>query len=317
MKKMRKNVGIIVMMMMLVLFTVGCDGVGPGGTGGPGGPGNQGVNNEAPPTSGKLTITGLGTYNGSYIIVRGGEVMLFAGGGIDTSEDFTYIGTQISNGTAVLDVWKIVNVNSAGFELESYDGNDQNAVFNVLILSGSTYPPRSNEAANALLNSVNFSNGIATAAISNIMPIAIVNLGNGIEGHMDARHDEEGDNGYISLRLYDHTFAIEGYDEDYEGDFELYVDGNLVPFSNNLSLDVSNSYIDFYYSDTDLLTAGESCDIQIKYTANPERPIKVWIPEAEDWEDYYDDGVWDEIPANAATLGSFDTGVKTVIVGEW
>ncbi len=265
--------------------------------------------------SGKLTITGLEDYNGNYIFGFGGVYdeeteegsTLYAAGGVNISEG-TIIGTRISNGSAVLNVWGEVYGGGGVPELISYSGNDQNVEFDMEILSVSTWPSsESNVVAIAWLDSVNFSNGIATAVISNIIPFVKVNLGNGIEGYLGARHAMEGYYGHIEINFYDYTFATEGYVEDYEQDFELYVDGNLVPFSNNLSLYVGSSYIDFNYYDTDLLTAGESSNIRIKYTANPERPIKYWIPDRD-----ADD--WDVPPANAATLGSFDTGVKTVIV---
>ncbi len=152
-----------------------------------------------------------------------------------------------------------------------------------------------------------FSNGSATAAISNIVPVVQVNL-NGIEGSLNAYHDEEDNDGYIDIDFYDYAVAIKGYTANYKQDFNLYVDGNLVS-SDIFSLSIGGSYIEFYYDNTDLLTIGESYDIRIVYTANPARPIKVWIPEN-------DDDWWDEPPAGADTLGSFDTGTKTVIVTE-
>ena len=59
MKNMYKAFGIIIMAVIIVLLAVGCGGTGNG---------NPGTDNIAPPTSGKLTITGLEDYNGAYII---------------------------------------------------------------------------------------------------------------------------------------------------------------------------------------------------------------------------------------------------------
>ncbi len=313
MKNMYKAFGIIIMAVIIVLLAVGCGGTGNG---------NPGTDNIAPPTSGKLTITGLEDYNGAYIIAEGyvgynPEKYLYAGGGMNFSE-WTFIGTRISNGQATLNVWEGVfeevydEYDDEYYDdwtgLKSYSGNDQNVGFYVMIFNGSTFSSGgSNEAADGQVYPVNFSNGSATVAISNIVPVVKVNLGNGIEGSLSAY--DGGYGGYIDIYFYGHAIAKDGYSKDYEQDFELYVDGELMPFSHTLSLFIDDEgFIGFNYYNTDLLTVGESTNIRVKYTANVARPIKVWIPKNDD--------DWYVPPANAATLGSFDTGVKTVIVKE-
>lgn len=308
MKNRYKAFGIIIM-MIIVLLAVGCGGTGTG---------NPKTSNNVPSTRGRLTITGLGDYDGYYIAAFGNagydeetgetDVEFFAGGGLKLP-DWTYIGTRISNGQAVLNVWEeLYDDNDEEFiGLNSYSGNDQNAEFYVIIFSGSTLGENNNyknETAYAEVHSVNFSNGTATAAISNIVPVVKLTL-NGMDGSLSAYHDEEDNDSSIEIYFYDHNVAIEGYNyNDYKQDFKLYVSGNLVS-SDIFSLNIEGGFIEFHFNNTDLLTIGESCSIRIEYTANGARPIKVWLGDEEEDE---------PPPANAATLNSFDTGTKTVIV---
>ncbi len=163
MKNMFKVFGIIIT-VMIVLLAVGCGGITPKDPDG---------DNEAPSTSGRLTVTGLDAYNGYYIIAQGAtndEEMLFAGRGINISKE-TFTGTKIVSGQAVLNVWKVIHEDDETPELKSYNGSNW-AGFYAYIFRDSIFSPENDIAKGGVyageIYPVIFSNGVATAAISNV-----------------------------------------------------------------------------------------------------------------------------------------------------
>jgi len=91
-------------------------------------------------TDGQLTISGLDTYNGEWVMAFGdldsSTDSLAAAVSIDLISD-TGKCAKISNGSAVLKVWKI-DENDLDPPLKNYTGNDY-SIFNVFIISEETF----------------------------------------------------------------------------------------------------------------------------------------------------------------------------------
>ena len=74
-------------------------------------------------TTGQLTVTGLGTYNGKWIIAQGiNEAYTLSINAADsiTTPTITITGAEISGGSATLKVWKATSET----HLSNYNGND-------------------------------------------------------------------------------------------------------------------------------------------------------------------------------------------------
>jgi len=77
--------------------------------------------------SGKLTLTGLESFNGKYIVISGSneDKTLFLAAAASVDEDAqTAKGVKIKNGKAVMNVWIAETVNNVKFTFKPYKGND-------------------------------------------------------------------------------------------------------------------------------------------------------------------------------------------------
>jgi hypothetical protein len=282
-----------VMLVILLALTLACVSCDNGSTGGGGGIA----------TNGKLTITGLESYNGYYIFARGAteSADFWAAENLNPKYGI-YAVTKISNGSATLKVWQVDENGTY-----AYSGNDQNVVFDVYIYSTAT-PSIDNRLAEGGTEKINFTDGVGSGSINKINPIPIVDIGNGIKARIKAYHYgpyNSTEQSYILLDFNSHCVAVDG-NGDYKQDFEVKVDGQIL---SSYYIDISGEDIRFTSPDKDLITAGVEYSIQIKYTANPDRKIKVWIPKNDDdhWEP---SGAYD-------ILKSFDTEEKTVTADSW
>jgi hypothetical protein len=135
--------------------------------------------------TGSLTITGLGAYDGKYVIAMGGgdgegdEVALFAGNSFNINhekETITGTGTQINGGTVTLKVWEASEEEG---DLIGYNGNDavdvfflilKNPTVNVIALSenllDNTELKKLGVVALGVEENVKFKNGVATVSAS-------------------------------------------------------------------------------------------------------------------------------------------------------
>jgi len=121
-------------------------------------------NVNASATGGRITITGLGAYNGKYVTASGGNsdssvVLTAADDFAGTASSPIVVGGQVSGGRVTLKVWKV-----QGNSAVNYTGNDSGIMLAVGIyskqqLSGSERP----DAAG--LMTVNFSSGTASGVV--------------------------------------------------------------------------------------------------------------------------------------------------------
>jgi hypothetical protein len=113
---------------------------------------------EVEDTSGKVTITGLASFNGKYVMAAGEYIGQYpnyvAGTEIDTSGSINF--GLVSNGQVVLRVWKASNELT---KFSNYTGSDQSVIFQVRLHNGSTTNPSSSVVGTA---TVNFTNGTGT-----------------------------------------------------------------------------------------------------------------------------------------------------------
>jgi hypothetical protein len=112
-------------------------------------------------TSGKLTISGLGSYNGKYVKAQGYTSTtdipdLIAYAQIDLNAQKVK-GGIVANGSVTLKVWKMT-----GTGYNNYTGNDKGVMFAVMI--DSTETGGSNSEIHVV--TVNFTNGVGTASIT-------------------------------------------------------------------------------------------------------------------------------------------------------
>jgi hypothetical protein len=297
MKNTLKWLGIIALMALIVCTMVTCDN---GST----------SSGNAPSTKGVLTITGLESYNGNYIFGQGGteNVTLIAAENVNWTKP-TVTGGRISNGSVTLKVWRAVETD----ELVAYSGNNQDVAFYIFIYSKATVSVEDDDAlAAGYALGIDFNSGAGSGQITNITPIIpSFDIGNGIKARIEAYHygpdSSNTEESEIHLDFTRHSVRIDGSGYDYKQDFEVKLNGQIFPFDYSPS--ISGGSIDFDSYDSTLITAGEEYRIQIKYTANPNRKIKIWIPKG-------DDDHW-EPSGSFDILNSFDTGVKTVTASQW
>ncbi len=307
--KLWKHFGIIILAMIIGLSLAACNNPAGGGNGG-----------NAPPTSGRLTITGLEDYNGMYVIASGGIGMgggefvaledIAMGGEFVALEDIAMgmVGGKISNGSVTLRIWEVVIEDEKTPELKSYSGSNQGCYFSISIINKAKLEPSEYAGSESFIAyghvyPVNFSNGVGSGSVL----ISTVDLGDGIKGDLRVNLYLDEDRSDIRLDCNFPYYWETENSYDYYQDFEVIVNGQTITFDPFADVIVWSGQMAFSV-DEFLFTVGETYNIQIKYTAHPERPIKVWI--MEDWDDRY------EPPANADTLTSFDTGVKTVLAEE-
>ncbi len=117
----------------------------------------------APPTEGRLTITGLEEYEGCYVIAEGStedDLGLFFAKDIN-SQNVKFSGGRIINGSVTLNVWIFTDSG----ELEPYNGNDENVFISLLIFRKKMITESTNEddfSGMGEIYPVEFQNGIAS-----------------------------------------------------------------------------------------------------------------------------------------------------------
>ena len=145
----------LAMMIGLSLFSCG-DGAG-GGTGGGG--------STLPATSGSVTFSGLGSYEGKYIIAMTGETSVFlcAYDGGNIKEQIAY-GAKVSGGNVTLKVWQVVSEDN----LKDYKGNDKTVKFYVMANSSSSFSPDNYRDPKSMIGlaTVNFTSGAGSGAVA-------------------------------------------------------------------------------------------------------------------------------------------------------
>jgi len=138
------------------------------------------------PTSGSLTINGLDTYNGSYLVA-------FAKDSTDTSAEYLYAAAnisdrstgantvtsgQISSGSVELKVWKTTTIGQ-GYKLGNFNGTGEISSFRVFIIYPSSFIAEYHKDGDdghehgygtsikrGRVNNVTVSNGSGTGAIT-------------------------------------------------------------------------------------------------------------------------------------------------------
>jgi len=116
------------------------------------------------PTFGKLTITGLDSYNGKYVSVGGGDddksLVCYDGLSFKTvgnSTTFTYIYGKIINNSVVVKVWGLQKGTSI---FSNYIGNDKIKLY--VSISETASPNGGSPIASGEVENVQFTNGVAT-----------------------------------------------------------------------------------------------------------------------------------------------------------
>ena len=265
-------------------------------------------NGSAPSTNGKLTITGLEKYNGNYVFAQGGteSVYLLAGDDVSLLQEKA-TGSKISDGSVTLKVWQWLETN----QLVSYSGNNQNTKFSFGIYS-TVNMSNENQIAQGEIETVNFNNGVGNGVVSSIRPTVVVDIGNGIKIILKAYKygpypNDSREHSIILLGFNSYSVRKDNYDN-YMQDFEVKVNGNIITFAE-YEISISGGDIRFSSSFASNFIIDQEYTIQIKYTANSSRKIKVWVPKGND--DYWE-------PSGAFNiLNSFDTGEKTIVAARW
>ena len=119
------------------------------------------------PTTGKLTINGLGNYNGKYIFAMAflGEnnecLLLGADGATGTLNKTLFKCVKIENGSAALNVWITEDYTT----FDGYTGNDSLVVY-LYIVTDEFMNPRMIEATEGKTNTLRFNNGVGAGTFS-------------------------------------------------------------------------------------------------------------------------------------------------------
>jgi len=155
MKSMFKFIGVIALVAVIGFSMAACGGDDDNPSGG----------NQLPATSGSVTFTGLGAYNGKYVIADGdgNDVSLIAAEGANYQAQ-TITGGKISGGSVTLKVWQEGENNAI-----SYSGNDQNVEFDVVIFDTQDIDPTDYStmmSAKMGTATVNFTNGKGTGSVT-------------------------------------------------------------------------------------------------------------------------------------------------------
>jgi hypothetical protein len=156
MKNLYKVLGIIALIAVIGFSVVSCKDKDEGDDGD-----DSSTTLTVGSTSGQLTITGLGAYNGNYVAAMGStdDDELIAAASVNSN--WTGTGVRISGGQAVLKVWKATGDTSIG----NFTGNGE-AGFEVAIFNTSTvhFDDDSGIIAFGYVYPVNFTNGVGTGA---------------------------------------------------------------------------------------------------------------------------------------------------------
>ena len=149
MKNTFKLIGFIVLVAVTGFSFMAC-----GGSDGSG----SGITITVQATEGKLTISGLGAYNGKWVFVTDNFNTYFAAESANAANQ-TFKGAQITGGSATLDVWKVGN-----YALLNFDGDDtitlDVAIFNVQTVPMNNSPSGPQPIATGTVT-VTFTGGIS------------------------------------------------------------------------------------------------------------------------------------------------------------
>jgi hypothetical protein len=92
--------------------------------------------------TGKLTISGLDEFNGKWVIAKCTEDEIFLLAAFYTNNIWDVTGAKISNGSAILNVWKV----NENFDWENYDeSNGNNVTFEVFVVNTQSFLLNSDE----------------------------------------------------------------------------------------------------------------------------------------------------------------------------
>jgi hypothetical protein len=164
--------GIVAIIAVIVtsFALIGCDIVGESSSPNSGDPPNM------PQTSGSMTINGLEDYNGKYIYCRsidvdGGWIAAKGARNVKYGSDYAIdsYNEQISDGKAVLKVWKVVGNYSIGYTFENFTEDWPPIGTTILLFSVdiySTNQPYGNTkvASGRLVPTPKFVNGVCTTS---------------------------------------------------------------------------------------------------------------------------------------------------------
>ena len=157
----------IIILSLITGFSLFSCGDGAGGGGGGGGGGST-----LPKTSGSVTFSGLGSYEGKYIIAIaeeqfGSVELLLACEDANIKEQIAY-GTKVSGGSVTLKVWQAYAWwDFIPDNLLNYKGNDKSIEFYVIANSGSSFGSSSLDDPKSVIGlaTVNFSGGAGSGAV--------------------------------------------------------------------------------------------------------------------------------------------------------
>jgi hypothetical protein len=147
--------GMLVMALTFGLVLAGCDNGNDNGSG----------------NGGTLTITGLGTHNGKYVVAvdtenfsKGSGIYRLIAAASSMTSQSSVIGVKISNGQAVL---KVYNYQGGGDPTLAYTGSDQNVSFHVYVKDSNPISLKNGGEDGTKIGSVtvNFSSGSGTVAL--------------------------------------------------------------------------------------------------------------------------------------------------------
>jgi hypothetical protein len=116
-------------------------------------------------TSGKLTITGLDSFNGKFAVaMQDDDGELIAAADLNASSQ-TMKGGKIANGSVTLKVWKTAGTSTAS----NYAGSDANVAFMVMIIDNETFNQSSATNPTGIgAVKVNFTNGVGSGSYTSM-----------------------------------------------------------------------------------------------------------------------------------------------------
>jgi hypothetical protein len=115
-------------------------------------------------TSGRLTITGLNSFNGKFAVaMQDNDGELMAAADLNASSQ-TMKGGKVENGSVTLKVWKVTGTTTAS----NYAGSDANVAFMVLILDNESFNESSASPIGVGAVSVTFTNGVGSGSYTSM-----------------------------------------------------------------------------------------------------------------------------------------------------
>jgi hypothetical protein len=166
MKSIVKLFGIIAFAAVIGFSMASCGGDDDKGNDGKG-DGNKG-GNTVQETSGRLTITGLASYNGKFVVAMQDGI-----GGLIAAADMNagslMKGGKVANGSVTLKVWKTAETTTGTATASNYAGSDANVSFSVLIINNETIDQSSaSSPAGVGTVKVSFTNGVGSGSYTSM-----------------------------------------------------------------------------------------------------------------------------------------------------